>query len=219
MPNKNKGNKTANALRTFKNSLHFHKLKAPTHPPEFTAVPWYPLTLRIQNAPSTVNLNTIREAFGSQLGFPDLFDIDFRLVSVHVWGALVSPAGSSYLNPVTAAIYDPIARAGGVNSILQVLTDYPDQVRRSAIGFKYSMPQQQAVLRTGTTGTLLQLSGVGSGSIVYIRMFWRTPNVSVQSSAIDEQEGDWQLPPKYNAVSPGKSPGPYAHCAGQLRHV
>lgn len=219
--NKNKGNKTVNALRTLKNSLNFHKLRAPTHPPEFTAVPWYPLTLRILNVPATVSVNSVADTLANQLGIvpSSTPGFDFRLMSVHLWGALVTPTGTSFLNPVSLGIYDPIARAGGSSAILQVLQDFPDQVRRSAVAFKYSMAQEKAVIRTGTTAPLFQCSGVGPGSVMYIRLFWRSQNVTVQGSLPDDAEGDWQLPPKYNTVAPGQSPGPYAHCAGQLRHV
>jgi len=224
MPRKRNNRPNVSALRMLKRSLNFHKLKAPSHPPEFTAVPWYNLVLRIQDPPTIITKNSIRDNLFSQLGIISLqpTQIDFRFQAVFLWGAMTT---SNILNPVSLAVIDPISLANiastGAGGISTVLIDYPDYVNRARVGFKYSEAQSKAVMSSGSTVPVFNTTGAGGGSVMYIHLNWRTqaktPLLPLLDSA--DAEGDWQLPPKYNAVAPGQIPGPYAHCTGQLRHV
>lgn len=166
--------------RTLMKHLLGHKLKVSPQPPEFTAVPWYPLTVRIANPPATITRNILREAIQSQLGFTSAYVFDVRLQSVKLWGALVSPSGSSFLNPTTLAIVDPVRTPA--TEILEVLTDYPDQVNRARVGYQYSIAQRNVVVRLENAVELYRCQGVGAGAIMYVHLFWRTPNIIVQSS-------------------------------------
>jgi len=222
MPQRQKNNRTAiRAVRTVRNGLKFHKLKIDTHPPDFVSNPWFPLILRIQNVPATVTCVTLDNAIASQLGIvPGTAGaFEYRLEYVKLWGALVPPSGSSFLNPVTLACFDPISAAGNTDSLLQVLTDYPDQVRRAAIGFKYSYPQQQAVIRGGFARTLFRSQGVGAGSVMYVRLFWRSQNVEIQS-ALGSFEPSGSERHFEQPTAPAHSPDlSYAHCRGLIQQI
>jgi hypothetical protein len=189
MPRKNKNvNKRGNEVSLMTKHLLGHRLRVPHIPPEFTAVPWYPLTVRIQNPSATVTLLDLRTNIQSQLGFTTNYIVDVRLQYVQLWGALVSPSGSSFLNPVTLSCWDPFSSLGDGRAILEVLTDYPDQVNRASVGYQYSFAQRQVSVRLSTSARLFSCEGVGPGAIMYVRLFWRSPNISIQSSQVEDFE-------------------------------
>lgn len=170
-----------------------HKLKVHSLPPDFTAVPWYPIVLRLENpgvAVSTLNVETV---LATQLGltFPS-GTVDIRLVSVRVWGPLTTPTGTSALKPLSMAVLDPIgsggtATTGGTGTrTLEVITDYPDQVQRPAVGYKYSAASSQTSIRCNGTGSgvfLWNLQGAGPGSVMYLNILWRSPNILILGSS------------------------------------
>lgn len=166
-----------------------HKLKVPSLPPDFTAVPWYPITLRLENPGTAVTTLNVEQVLSTQLGLTFPFGtVDIRLNSVRVWGPLTSPMGSSALQPLSMAVLDPIGSGGTATTggtgfrTMEVITDFPDQVQRSAVGYKYSLSNSQTSLRcvgTGSGVTLWNLQGAGPGSVMYINILWRSPNVSV----------------------------------------
>lgn len=166
-----------------------HKIKVPSLPPDFTAVPWYPIVLRLENPGTAVTTLSVETVLATQLGltFPS-GTVDVRLISVRVWGPLTTPTGTSALQPLSMAVLDPIGSGGtattggtGVRT-MEVITDFPNQVQRSSVGYKYSMSNSQTSLRCVGTGggvTLWNLQGAGAGSVMYINILWRSPNVSI----------------------------------------
>jgi hypothetical protein len=189
MPRKtNKNVRKGNEISLMTKHLLGHRLRVPHVPPEFTAVPWYPLTVRIQNPSATVTLLSLRENIQSQLGFTTNYIVDVRLQYVQLWGALVSPQGTSFLNPVTLTVWDPFSSLGDGRSVLEVLTDYPDQVNRACVGYQYSFAQRQVSIRLSTQAQLFTCQGVGAGAIMYVRLFWRSPNTQIQSSQSEDFE-------------------------------
>ena len=83
-------------------------------------------------------------------------------------------------------VIDPVRSPG--TEILEVLTDYPDQVNRARVGYHYSLAQRQIVLRLDNTVQLYRNQGVGAGAIMYVYLFWRSPNIEIQSSEKDFEE-------------------------------
>jgi hypothetical protein len=181
MPRNKNHVKAKNQTQLTTRHLLGHRLRVPHVPPEFTAVPWYPLTVRIQNPPATLTLLNLRENIQSQLGFTSTYIVDVRLQYVQLWGALVTPTGTSFLNPVTLTVWDPFSSLGDGRSTLEVLTDYPDQVNRAAVGYQYSFAQRQVSIRLSTSAQLYSMQGVGAGAIMYVRLFWRSPNINIQN--------------------------------------
>lgn len=164
------------------------KFSVPTHPPDFTAVPWYHLILRIQSPPaSTISTETIRSHWSTQLGLTTTTDgIDVRLNSIRVWGSLVTTA-SAVLQPLRLAVYDPVGSSstsvgtGGIGRrLLDVVVDYPDQVTRASVGYRFSGIQKQVAIGCPNAGTtpLFEVQGAGTDSIIYIDLLWRTPNIT-----------------------------------------
>jgi hypothetical protein len=101
-------------------------------------------------------------------------NIDVRLQMVRVWGALAT--GTSALQLLSVAIFDPIQTTQATTQrILEQITDFPDQVTRACIGYKYPKAQREASLRiTNTTGiTLLAIDGAGPNSVAYFNLQWR----------------------------------------------
>jgi len=99
---------------------------------------------------------------------------------VKVWGALVS--GTNVLQPITMLVIDPIgiAAASGFGTgqrVLEQITDFPDQVSRSRVGYEYPKAQREFSLLISNAGAgapaLLGLSGVGANSVAYIHLQWR----------------------------------------------
>jgi hypothetical protein len=171
-----------------------HKINVPSLPPDFTAIPWYPIVLRLENPGTAVTTLNVENVLATQLGltFPS-GTVDIRLISVRVWGPLTTPTGTSALKPLNMAVLDPIgsggtATTGGTGTrTMEVITDYPDQVQRPAVGYKYSISNSQTSLRcvgTGSGVTLWNLQGAGTGSIMYINILWRSPNVLVIGNAV-----------------------------------
>jgi hypothetical protein len=74
-------------------------------------------------------------------------NIDVRLQMVRVWGALAT--GTSALQLLSVAIFDPIQTTQATTQrILEQITDFPDQVTRACIGYKYPKAQREASLRS-----------------------------------------------------------------------
>jgi hypothetical protein len=170
-----------------------HKWSIPPQPPQITFVPWYNLTLRIDNPPSLTTTATIQAALANQLNVT--FDNSFcfiRLQRVRLWGQLLNDAT---LPPVNVIIYDPIQTSAqsasiGLVRILEQYIDFPDQVNRARIGYIYPKAQREASLRLANTNPsqLIFASGMGTGSVMYINLQWRSFNGSVSLSSDSLQD-------------------------------
>jgi hypothetical protein len=155
------------------------------HPPTFISFPWYNLTLRIVN-PVTGNFSSanLQTNFVSQTGIiPDAgFILAVRFQSVRVWGALTAQNAATALQPMSMVVFDPIgatvasASGGtGASRVLEQITDFPNQVSRSVVGYVYPKAQREFVFLCPATlpVNVLALNGAGANSVMYINIQWR----------------------------------------------
>jgi hypothetical protein len=152
-------------------------LRTASHPPDFVSIPWYNLVVRIENPGVVVTTVGLQAAIASQLGVTFTGGvIDVRVQTVRVWGALVS--GTTPLQPVSIVIFDVFSAVG--SRVLEQITDYPDQVTRACIGYRYPKAQREMSLRVSNTGpaNLLAANGLGTNSVVYFKLQWRPTQVS-----------------------------------------
>jgi hypothetical protein len=149
------------------------------HPPDFVSIPWYNLVVRLEDPGTLVTTVGLQAALASQLGVTfTIGAVAVRLQSVRVWGALSS--GTTPLQPITIVIFDPIQTLAVLSQrVLEQITDYPDQVTRACIGYKYPKAQREASLGIANTTvqTLLATNGLGTNSVIYFKVQWR-PNVT-----------------------------------------
>jgi uncharacterized membrane protein YfbV (UPF0208 family) len=152
------------------------------HPPDFVSIPWYTLIVRIENPGVFVTTTILQAAIASQLGVTFAgANVGVRLQSVRVWGALAS--GTTPLQPVSVVIFDPIFAGQLTNRVLEQITDYPDQVTRACIGYKYPKAQREVnfSITNVTPLNLLAANGLGNNSVVYFKVQWR-PNLSTPTT-------------------------------------
>lgn len=180
------------------------ELRIPPYPTEFTSRPWWPLVVRIEGPGTSLGLNSLLANLRSQLGFGTDVPVQVKLKSVRCWGPLVSFA-TGPLGLTSVAILDPIAEnsfnsatAVPESRVLEQYTRYPDQVNRACIGFEYSLAHQSVSLGISLTGvaaevSLLNLVGMGAGSVVYFYVLWRSGNLTPSNptdAAAPEYDGD-----------------------------
>jgi len=113
-----------------------------------------------------------------RIAVPDT-NLNIRVISVRGWGPLVAMNSASALSPLRVTFWSLISNVGasGVSnySIQEEVYDYPDQVRRAAIGYEYPIAQQQAAMNEATGQPILHITdGAGPGNLFYIRLLWRT---------------------------------------------
>lgn len=172
------------------------RLRPMAHPPEFVSLPWFQLTVRMENLSVNNTVGTVATALQTQLGLQRVpatqpaGSFQFRLHSIRVWGPLVAMNATTSLSPLTVSFYNVSFQPKLVGSttivlqdnILESFTDYPDQVSRASVGFEYPVAQQAVSLgveaNPGPGATrdpiLFQLSqGAGVGSVAYVRLLWR----------------------------------------------
>lgn len=156
------------------------RINIDSRPPAFTSIPWYNLTVRFIDPPASITTVTLQAAISTQLGISFTASIaNVRLQSFRMWGAL-----GSTLQPLSVNVFDPIVTAttlaNNTNCVLEALTDYPDQVRRAAVGYIYPKAQRETSLTLGNTGpaTLIQILGGGPNSVAYFRVQWRPFSVT-----------------------------------------
>jgi hypothetical protein len=177
--------------RKGKNSDGGTRFGVPSHPPSFTAVPWFNLVVRIVDPPGSVLTTTLQAAISSQLGISFIGSlVNVRLQCVRVWSALTA-LGSSPLVPLSVTVLDPLAGMyqGTVPArVLEALIDYPDAVRRASIGYKYPKAQREVSLSTSNVNpvVLLNIQGGGPGAVVYFTVQWR-PGTTSSTPAIEDE--------------------------------
>jgi hypothetical protein len=170
----------------------------PSQPPSFVSFPWYPLTVRLAGVNTPIISANLFAQMTTQLNLvATVFSV--RLQHVKVWGALVPPNGSAVLQPLTIQILDPIGATaasaiGGTGTrVLEQLTDFPDQVNRSSIGYIYPRAQREFAFTINATSTvpLIVASGVGPNSVVYLHLQWRVDTVVPIPSLIPGETEDF----------------------------
>lgn len=155
-------------------------LRIPPHPTEFVSCPWFNLTVRAIAPVANFTVNALFTAMNNQLNDQLIGPVAVRLQHVKVWGALT--ASTAILQPITMIVIDPIglAAASGFGTgprVLEQITDFPDQVSRSRVGYEYPKAQREfsLLINSGAGGpNLLTLSGVGTNSVLYMHLQWRT---------------------------------------------
>lgn len=156
-------------------------LRVPSHPPEFTQIPWNQLTVRVVAPVNGFFTDLmVTNAIVTQLGLTANQRIAWRLHSVRFWARLLAtpPLGSAAIR--VFSLVPEVAGSGSTTTTnhptLEEIRDYPDQVRRASVGFEWPVSQQSISI----SGTALPsfsifnlLSGGGADSLIYFRLWWR----------------------------------------------
>jgi len=163
------------------------KLRVPPHPPEFVPVPWYNLIVRISGT-TDVTASNIVTALRNQLNLGTTNFIQIRIINVRIWGPLVAMNSSSPLSEVRVSFWSLLpansVTSGGTFSIQEEVFDFPDQVRRAAVGYEYPIAQQQIVLNQNSTQPVLHfVYGGAAQNLLYFRVLWRSSATSFSDTA------------------------------------
>lgn len=190
-----KGNRTVASIS--KVEIRGRKIGVPTHPPEFVPNPWYNLIVRIQGVTdlTTSVLNVrLREQLALR-GTAAQNYVQLRIINVRVWGPIVPMNSATALQPIRVFFWNllpprVISGTGTAFSIQEECYDFPDQVRRAAVGYEYPIAQQQIAFNPDDTQPLLHLTdGAGGGNLVYVRLLWRSSEANLNSSLFDSNSG------------------------------
>lgn len=161
-----------------KSEIRGKKFRVPSHPPEFVPVPWYNLIVRLPDV-TDVTTSSLITALRGQLNLGPNNFIQIRIINVRIWGPLVAMNSSAPLSQLRASFWAlfPVnsTTTGGTFSIQEECLDYPDQVRRAAVGYEYPLAQQQIVFNQSSTQPIFHLAyGGGTGNVTYIKLLWRS---------------------------------------------
>lgn len=155
------------------------RIQVPSHPPEFTTNPWNQLTVAILSASGTVSLTNVRNALKTQFGIPGGdeggLQIVLRIHSMRFWSEIVPQNSTNSLGHVTVRFMDLIqsnSSTAAEQPVLEEYRDYPDQVRRSAVGFVWPLAQQSQAFAGATSQILCRFAAAGVCTI-YVRLWWR----------------------------------------------
>jgi hypothetical protein len=169
----------------------------PSMPPEFTTNPWNQLTVSI-GALTVVTVDSVVETLKTQLNIdlPELQTVVVRIHSVRIWAPLVGFNVAIPLSPLTATFFDLISpfTSDAAQPVLEQFRDFPDQVRRAAIGFVWPLAQQAQALAGGTR-QICRISPTGATAtnpnVVYVRLWWRPrpPASPINKDEIEEPPG------------------------------
>lgn len=154
------------------------KFRVSSHPPEFVPVPWYNLIVRISDT-TDVTVSSLVSALRSQLNLGTGAFIQVRIINIRVWGPLVAMNSATPLSQLRVSFWalTPAnsTTSGGTFSVQEECLDYPDQVRRAAVGYEYPIAQQQHVFNQNSSQPVLHMTyGGGVGNVTYIRVLWRS---------------------------------------------
>lgn len=191
-PKRNRNKKTSNEVSLMRKLLKRERqllengkvLKVPTHPPIFTAVPWNQLTWRVPGNVANITNDIIATNLTSQLNLLDGMRVNVRLHSVRFWGSLITTATlpPAVLESAAIRVMSLVPIVTGTTTlevehpVIQEIRDYPDQVRRAAVGYEWPIAQQSISISAGlpTAFTVVQvISGSGANSVTYFRGWWR----------------------------------------------
>lgn len=178
---------TGKSSAVMKVDVRGRKLQVPTHPPEFVPVPWYNLIVRISGTTDVTAANIIA-ALRSQLNLGDSNFIQVRIMNIRIWGPLVAMNAGTALSEVRVSFWSLFpansVTSGGTFSIQEEVFDFPDQVRRAAVGYEYPIAQQQIVFNQNSTQPVLHfVYGGGTGNLLYFRVLWRSSATVFTDSA------------------------------------
>lgn len=181
---KHRGAKSSGIKKALKRERHLIEngrvFKVPTHPPEFTAIPWNQCTVRSQVSAPLYDHFAVITLLRSQLHLTSNQGISYRLHSARVWGGLVA-FNAGPLSPMRVRFYSLNESSANPTfsaefATLEDVVDYPDQTRRAAVGFEWPLAQQSlafSTVITRATPPILEITEGSSGSVVYFRLWWR----------------------------------------------
>jgi len=170
------------------------KLRCPTHPPEFVPVPWYNLIVRLSGITDLTAASLIT-ALRQQLNLGPNNFIQIRVISIRAWGPLVAMNSATALSELRVSFWALYAAnsntTGGTFSIQEEVFDFPDQVRRAAVGYEYPLAQQQLVFNQNSTQPILHfIYGGGEGNLAYVRLLWRSSATVFTETAFYDPKTD-----------------------------
>lgn len=169
----NSGSRALQALKS-------RRFNPPSHPPSFMSRPWYNLVVRLENPPALITTQILATALSNQLGVSVAGGVlNVRLQSIRIWGALAS--GNSPLPPINVLIFDlframQTPTATDAVRVLEQITDFPDQVNRSCVGYRYDLSHRElSVWMTVASAptAILSCTGLGPNSVAYFDVLWR----------------------------------------------
>jgi len=156
------------------------------HPPDFMAIPWFNVTVCIEDFNSiTLGIDgataarSIIEQLREQLILSASDVLEVRIQSVRIWGPIVPMSSTTALPHLRARFWSLVpqiasATASSAFAVLEDISAYPDQVSRATIGYTYPKSQQAIPFQQNNSGTLVSLSaGGGAGNVAYVRLLWR----------------------------------------------
>jgi hypothetical protein len=179
--------KHTSKIKVNKVDIKGRKLKVSPHPPEFVPVPWYNLTVRMSGI-TDITISQLIGALRSQLNLGTSNFIQIRVIDVRLWGPIVPMNSTSSLTELRVSFWALYAAnsntTGGTFSVQEEVFDFPDQVRRAAVGYEYPLAQQQLVFNQNSTQPVLHCTyGGGTGNLVYFRVLWRSSATTFTDSA------------------------------------
>lgn len=166
------------------------------HPPDFCAVPWFNLIVRVENFTTlsfgvdSGGATSLIANLKSQLNLAATDVIEFRLQNIRIWGPIVAMNSASALSNLRGQFWSLVEVAGTSSgtsfAILQDISAYPDQVSRASIGFTWPKAQQAVALQQNINGLIVNLtSGGGAGVVAYVKVCWRPrPSFSTLSDLL-----------------------------------
>jgi len=151
-----------------------------SHPAGFTSKPWYPLTARVL-AKNSIIQTDVATAIRTQLGLETTTAIEYRLIEVRYWGSFptAGPVGSEAPGETTLTVYDPFYHITNFGRVLTEVKGFPDQVSRVALGYQYSVAQQNYALDGAATSTLVGTTNASTSGVLYFRLLWRVGGQSL----------------------------------------
>jgi len=93
MPTRRKTNSPRNSRIRGRNEIIMrrgHRINIPSHPTEFDSVPWFKLTVRVNNPTGSLTFGGLYNAFIAQVGNLSFVNAvaNVRIMSVRVWGPI-----------------------------------------------------------------------------------------------------------------------------------
>jgi len=157
-----------------RHSLAGGRISVASHPSGFTSKPWYPLTARVI-AKNSIQQDDVSAAIRTQLGLDGPTAIEFRLMEVRYWGGYPTSdsAASGTPGETTMTVYDPFYHVTNFGRVLTEVKGFPDQVNRVALGYQYSIAQQNYALDGAATTRLVGTTNAASTGVLYFRLLWR----------------------------------------------
>lgn len=161
------------------------KLRVSSHPPQFIPVPWYNLVVRFDNI-KELTVGAVINRLDSQLGLVSNQAIGVRIISCRYWAPLVNMNAAAHLSELRVAFWSLFPalsnNAAGSYTVQQEVFDYPDQVRRSCVGFVWPKAQQEIVFNRASVHPIYHtITGGGAGSVTYLKLLWRSLDIVYQS--------------------------------------